>query len=60
MMPMPLFVMALRAANTARPADQPSPNPPKDRRSSIRLVWNAGRKPERQPMTPQLIHTKER
>jgi len=54
MMPTPLFVLALQAARQSRPEAKPAN--PKDRRSSIRLVWNAGAK----PAGPTLIHTKER
>jgi len=60
MMPTPLFVLALQAARSPRPGDEPAPKTPKDRRSSIRLVWNAGAKPARRPTTPHLTHTKER
>ena len=56
MMPTLLFVMALQAARKSRPEDKPALNRPKDRRPSIRLVWNADAKPAR----PTLIHTKER
>ena len=54
MMPTPLFVLALQAARKPRPEDKPAT--PKDRRSSIHLVWDADAKPAR----PTLIHTKER
>jgi hypothetical protein len=60
MMPTPLFVLALQAARKARSGDKAATAAPKDRPSSIRLVWNVAAKPARQPMTPHLIHTKER
>jgi len=55
MMPTPLFVLALQAACQSWSEDK-APAAPKDRRSSIRLVWNADAK----PALPTLIHTKER
>jgi len=61
MMPTPIFVMALLAAHRARSGDeaatQAPTQAPKDRRASIRLVWNAGAKPAD---SPHLFHTKER
>jgi hypothetical protein len=60
MMPTPLFVMALQAARKARSGDEAASETPKDRRSSIRVVWNAGDKPARQATTPHPTHTKER
>ena len=57
MMPTPIFVLALRAAHQARFGEQAPIQTPKDRRPSIRLVWNAGAKPAD---SPHLFHTKER
>jgi len=57
MMPTPIFVMALLAAHRARSGDEAATQLPKDRRASIRLVWNAGAKPAD---SPHLFHTKER
>jgi hypothetical protein len=60
MMPMPFFALALQAARKSRPEDKPLSSMPKDRRSSIRLVWNTDTGPAELTETPRLTHTKER
>jgi len=60
MMPTPIFVWALRAAHQPRFGDEAPTHASKDRRASIRLVWNAGRKPAEPALAQHLSHTKER